>query len=78
LFNLLSAFAVQLKHCVGKKPHDSPQNPWQWRDCTLHERLQSSELANVAGRRKQINKKYAMAFKSGGRLESWWNFCTQE
>ncbi len=41
LFKLLTAVAAQLKHHVGKKPRDSPQNPWQWRDCTLLKSLES-------------------------------------
>ncbi len=43
LFKLLTAVAAQLKHHVGKKPRDSPQNPWQWRDCTQDDPIEAGE-----------------------------------
>src|SRR5580693_509815 len=33
-FKLPPPFAVELNHRGEKKPRNSPQEPWQWRDCT--------------------------------------------
>jgi hypothetical protein len=36
---------------VGKKPHDSRGNPWQWRDCTPYNLVRSvmAESADLKG-----------------------------